>query len=334
MRSFLVMLLALGMAAQAEERRVWLPGGAQRLPAALLAGFEAESGIRVAYSETEADLALLSAAELADGIGQGRLQPVRRFDLPHYGHLDPALLGKLADVDLGNQYGVPYAWSTLGLVHDRAALAERLPRQPADSLDLLFHPGQLARLADCGAALGGTPQEVLQVTLHYLGHAPHTSEFTALEEARLLLREVQQHLRRPKAADIGGALASGELCLALLPSDQAGEALRRAGGRLGYALPREGSLIDFQVLAIPRDARHPREAHALIDYLLRPEVMAVLGEQWRLDGAGREPRGATALALTEESLRRGFVEQAQEPLELRRRERLWASLRSRGSLGW
>lgn len=41
-----------------------------------------------------------------------------------------------------------------------------------------------------------------------------------------------------------------------------------------YSIPREGSLGIVDVLAIPADAPHPRNAHLFIDYLLRPEVAA------------------------------------------------------------
>jgi putrescine transport system substrate-binding protein len=39
-------------------------------------------------------------------------------------------------------------------------------------------------------------------------------------------------------------------------------------------VPREGALSIVDVVAIPADAPHPRNAHRFIDYLLRPEVAA------------------------------------------------------------
>jgi putrescine transport system substrate-binding protein len=74
-------------------------------------------------------------------------------------------------------------------------------------------------------------------------------------------------------------LASGDLCLSLLWSGDFAQARQRAreagtSARLDYILPREGSMIFFDVLAIPADAVHPGNAHRFIDYLLRPEVAA------------------------------------------------------------
>ncbi|RAI16184.1 spermidine/putrescine ABC transporter substrate-binding protein PotF, partial [Rhodoblastus acidophilus] len=43
---------------------------------------------------------------------------------------------------------------------------------------------------------------------------------------------------------------------------------------VGYAIPKEGAQMFFDQLAIPKDAEHVAEAHAFIDYLLRPDVAA------------------------------------------------------------
>jgi putrescine transport system substrate-binding protein len=41
-----------------------------------------------------------------------------------------------------------------------------------------------------------------------------------------------------------------------------------------YVIPKEGAMLWVDVLAIPADAPHPENAHRLINYLLRPEVIA------------------------------------------------------------
>ena len=54
--------------------------------------------------------------------------------------------------------------------------------------------------------------------------------------------------------------------------DRAAEAGKEIDIR--YVIPREGALMWFDTLAIPADAAHPGNAHAFINYLLRPEVAA------------------------------------------------------------
>ena len=48
----------------------------------------------------------------------------------------------------------------------------------------------------------------------------------------------------------------------------------RNGVEIGYTIPKEGAQMFFDNLAIPADAKNVAEAHAFIDYLLRPEVAA------------------------------------------------------------
>jgi putrescine transport system substrate-binding protein len=74
-------------------------------------------------------------------------------------------------------------------------------------------------------------------------------------------------------------LANGETCLALGWSGDVKQARDRAreagkGIDLAYSIPREGAISNYDTLAIPADAPHPRNAHLLIDYLMRPDVAA------------------------------------------------------------
>jgi putrescine transport system substrate-binding protein len=74
-------------------------------------------------------------------------------------------------------------------------------------------------------------------------------------------------------------LANGEICLALGWNGDVGQAALRAreaknGNNIKYMIPKEGAVLFFDMLAIPKDAPHPKNAHLFIDYLLRPEVSA------------------------------------------------------------
>jgi putrescine transport system substrate-binding protein len=45
------------------------------------------------------------------------------------------------------------------------------------------------------------------------------------------------------------------------------------GVEIAYAVPKEGAMLWFDMLAIPADAPNPDAAHAFIDFLLRPEII-------------------------------------------------------------
>jgi putrescine transport system substrate-binding protein len=45
---------------------------------------------------------------------------------------------------------------------------------------------------------------------------------------------------------------------------------------IAFRVPREGAQMSIDMLAIPKDAPHPDNAHRFINYILRPEVIAAV----------------------------------------------------------
>ena len=74
-------------------------------------------------------------------------------------------------------------------------------------------------------------------------------------------------------------LANGNICMAVGYSGDVFQAADRAeeagkGIEIGYVIPKEGANLWFDMLAIPKDAGNVKEAHAFINYLLDPKVIA------------------------------------------------------------
>ncbi|HSQ07912.1 MAG TPA: extracellular solute-binding protein, partial [Chromatiaceae bacterium] len=74
-------------------------------------------------------------------------------------------------------------------------------------------------------------------------------------------------------------MANGDTCVAHGYSGDIFQARDRAdeagkGVKVGYVIPKEGAVVWVDVLAIPKDAPHPEQAHAFIEYLLDPKVIA------------------------------------------------------------
>ena len=55
-------------------------------------------------------------------------------------------------------------------------------------------------------------------------------------------------------------------------------------------LPKEGAPVWFDVLAIPKDAKNPDDAHALINYLLQPQVIAPISDFVGQPGNPQQPQ--------------------------------------------
>ena len=88
-------------------------------------------------------------------------------------------------------------------------------------------------------------------------------------------------MRRFHSSQYINDLAAGDICVALGYSGdviQARNRAREAGSpvEIAFRVPREGSQMSIDMLAIPRDAPHPDNAHQFIDYILRPDVIAAI----------------------------------------------------------
>ncbi|WP_416423944.1 extracellular solute-binding protein [Pseudomonas sp. App30] len=358
MRPWLLMLsFALALPVQAEDKVVNLYSWADYVSPQTLQRFERETGYQVRYDtfdtpevlETKLlmaasgyDVVVPSSSVLARLLKAGALQPTGQQGMPGYGNLDPDLLGKVAAVDPGNRYALPYTWGTLGLGVNLEAVRKRLPDAPLDSLDLLFKPEYASQLADCGISLIDSPQEVIGLALHYLGKDPYSTDKADLDAAAALLHRLQPYVSYVANGRQINDLANGATCLALTYNGDAATAADQAHKankpyQVQYHIPREGTLIWQDNLAIPKDAPHPEAARAFIAFMLRPESVADLTNTLFFANANQQ-----ATPLVDEAVRndpdiypgapmrqRLYADQSMSLAAMRQRTRLWTAFRSR-----
>ncbi|TBU96945.1 polyamine ABC transporter substrate-binding protein [Phytopseudomonas dryadis] len=290
-RRLIPLLLSLSplitLAAQGDSIRVY--NWNDYIAPQVLERFQAETGIEVDYhtfSTAEAlrtalnsgeaiDIAVPTHNELAKLIEAGTLQPLDFSQLPNRQHLDKELLTKLAAVDHRNRHAVPYLWGAVGLAINvpkaEASYGGPLPR----SWSLLFDPAQSSRLAACGISTLDAPEEVLSVLFNYQGHSLARAAPARIKRAGELLQQLRPNLRYVDSERYIDDLNDGKLCLALA---WVGDALGAAskGQPVQFVIPEEGSVLFIDSLVIPSSARRPDLAHRFIDYLMQPEVAALI----------------------------------------------------------
>ena len=171
-------------------------------------------------------------------------------------------------------------WGTTGIGYNVKAVRDILgPDAVIDSWDYVFDPEKIKKFENCGIHLLDSSDDVMSAGLDYLHLDPNSSDPADLEKVTDLLIKIRPYVRKFHSLEYLNALATGEICFALGFSGDVKQAQRRAaeakaGIDLGYAIPKEGAQLWLDNLAIPNDAPHVAEAHALIDYLLKPEVAA------------------------------------------------------------
>jgi putrescine transport system substrate-binding protein len=263
----------------------------------MVANFEKESGIKVNYQTFENNEAL--QAKLVAGntgydivvpgavfakpqIDGGLLMKLDKSKLKNYANLDSAIMGKLGTIDPGNDYLIPWAWSftTVGINKSKVAKALGSTPMPENAWDLVFNPTYTAKLKSCGIAYLDSPTEIIPPAMHYLGKNAYSNDAADHKAAGAMLAKVRPHIRLFSSTMIDD-LAGGKACVALGWAGDINIARARAvenksGNDIQALLPTTGGLIFFDNLAITKDAKHPNNALAFMDYFLRPEVSASL----------------------------------------------------------
>ncbi len=355
--ALLLGLLLLPLGGLAQERVVNVYNWTDYIDPAAITRFQQETGIKVRYDVYDS-LETLEGKLLAGRSGydvvvpsseptfsrlirSGALLKLDRERLPHFAGLDPALMKKVETSDPGNQFGAIYLWGSIGLGFNPARVAERAPGAPLNSWDLLFRPENARLLAPCGITLLDSAIDVVPGVLRYLGRSPDSTDAADLAAVEKALLAIRPFVR----AFVGGGtveqLASGETCLALSYSGdiiQAGARAKEAGRgvQVRYAPPREGAQLAFDMLAIPKDAPHPAEALAFIDFVLRPEVMAGISNQVRYPNAVTASLPMIAPEIRDDpgifppaSVRARFFTIGPLPPEAARaRSRMWARVKA------
>jgi putrescine transport system substrate-binding protein len=226
------------------------------------------------------DVVVPTAYFLARQIAAGIFQKLDKSKLPNLGNAWPEIAKDLAIYDPGNLHAVNYMWGTTGIGYNVKAAQQALGSQAAiDSWSYVFDPDKIAKFKDCGIHILDSSDDIMSAALHYLHLDPNSSDPADLEKAADLLLKIRPYVRKFHSSEYLNALATGEICLAVGFSGDVKQAQKRAaeakgGVEIGYAIPKEGAQLWFDNLAIPHDAPDVESAHALINYLLKPEVAA------------------------------------------------------------
>ncbi len=171
-------------------------------------------------------------------------------------------------------------WGTTGIGYNVKAMRERLgPNGKIDSWDIVFKPENLAKFRDCGVHMLDSADDIMPAALHFSVSIRIRMTRSELDKAADLLMKIRPSVRKFHSSEYLNALAGGEICLVVGWSGDIKQSQKRAieaknGVEIGYSIPKEGAQMFFDNLAIPKDASHVAEAHAFIDYLLRPDVAA------------------------------------------------------------
>ncbi len=286
-------LLATGVASA--QRVVNFYNWSDYIDPKVLGEFTRETGIEVKYDTFDSndtletkllagrsgyDVVVPTAYFLERQIKAGVMRKLDMSKLPNLVHAWDEIAKRLATYDPGNQHSVNYMWGTTGIGYNVAKAKELLgPDARMDTWDVLFKPEIISRFKECGVHMLDSADDVFPAALTFLGRNPNSKAEADLKAAADLIASIRPNVRKFHSSEYLNALASGEICLVFGFSGDIKQAQKRAAEgkaeiEIGYAIPKEGTQLWFDNLAIPADAKNVEEAHALINFLLRPDIAA------------------------------------------------------------
>ena len=278
----------------AQERVVNVYNWSDYIDESIIDDFTKETGIKVVYDVYDSN-EILETKLLAGGTGYDVVVPTssflqRQITAGVYQKLDKSKLPNLKNMwdmvtertkvfDPGNEYSINYMWGTVGIGFNAKKIKEIFGDEEIDSWKFVFDPEYAAKLKDCGINFLDSPTDMIPVMLAYLGLNPDSHDPADVAKAEEALLKVRPYVRKFHSSEFVNGLANGDICAAVGWSGDVFQARDRAeeadnGVELSYVIPKEGTQIWFDQMAIPADAPHVEEAHEFLNYIMRPEVIA------------------------------------------------------------
>ena len=354
---FAAAAIAAGTVQAAEEKRLNIYNWSDYIAEDTLSRFTAETGIKVNYDVYDSN-EILEAKLMAGSSGYDVVFPsvspfvarqiksgiYRKLDralLPNISKLSASTMKALTGSDPGNAYAIPYMIAGTGVGFNVAKVAAVAPGAPTDSWALIFDPTWAKKLSACGISLLDDSNEVFAAAYAYLGIDPATEKKEDLDRATALIMAVRPFIRYFHSSSYINDLANGDVCVShgyggdLIQSrDRAAEA--KQGVDVQVYLPKEGAQAVIDVMAIPADAPHPENAHAFINFMMRPDVV---GPITNAVGYANAVEGAEAFVSAErlqdpvvypdrETRDRMFVVPLKSPGFDRLRTRSWTRIKT------
>ncbi len=283
-----------GFGAMAAERIVKVYNWSDYIDESILEDFTKETGIKVQYDvfdsneiletkllagKTGYDVVVPSGNFLSRQIQAGVFQKLDKSKLSNLSNMWPVINERVAIYDPGNVYAIDYMWGTTGIGFNEAKIKERMPDAPVGSLDMLLKPEVVAKFKDCGIHVLDAPEEIIPIGMKYLGLDPNSNDPEDIKKSAAAWEAVRPNIQKFHSSEYINALANGDICLVLGWSGDILQARDRAdeaknGQVISYRIPKEGTQMWLDMMAIPKDAKNVAEAHEFLNYIMRPEVIA------------------------------------------------------------
>lgn len=210
-------------------------------------------------------------------VKQGLLAELDQTKIPNLAHVFTHLKGLYYDPK--NTYSVPYLWGTTGIGYNADLVSP-----PPDSWQVLWderYKGRISLLND--------EREVFGMALRAVGESLNEAEPAKLNAAKARLMAQKALVKTYTSENYDQLLVSGEVALA---HGWSGTIMRAAAERpsIKYVIPKEGGTIWQDNLCVLKTSQHKAEAMMFINFLLEPQIAALITTKVKYASASEEAR--------------------------------------------
>jgi spermidine/putrescine transport system substrate-binding protein len=188
------------------------------------------------------------------------LMPLDLGSIPNIRNIAPEFLGQ--DYDPAPKHSVPYTWLVLGIGYRK----DRVNGVP-DSWKWLFdsdlYKGRIALVSESA--------DLMRLGAKYVGKSLNGVESATAKAVEEMLIRQKANIKTFHEDNGQDLLLAGDVDLVLETNGDIAQ-IALEDPQIGFVVPREGSLLNADTLAIPKGAPRPDQAHKFINYLLDAEA--------------------------------------------------------------
>lgn len=184
------------------------------------------------------------------------LMPIDKKQIPNMKNIGADFID--VAYDMGREYSVPYTWLVLGIGYRKS----KVPATP-DSWKVLFdsdqYKGRIAVLSEAG--------DMFRLYAKYMGKSVNEITAADVKTIEAMMTKQKPNFAKFHSDDGQDMLAKGEVDLVLEYNGDIAQ-LMAEDPDIGFVVPKEGSQLNSDNFCIPKGAKHPKNAHAFINFIL------------------------------------------------------------------
>ncbi|MGA9659247.1 MAG: spermidine/putrescine ABC transporter substrate-binding protein [Asticcacaulis sp.] len=195
------------------------------------------------------------------------LLPLDHSKLPNLANISKEFMDP--PYDPGRKFSVPYTWLVLGIGYRKSAMKDmdgsKVPNSWKWVFDSDLYKGKIALLSEAG--------DLMRLGAKYLGHSVNAVTPEVIAEVEKMLIKQKPNVLKFHEDDGQDLLVAHDVDIVIEYNGDIAQVMTDDPD-LDFVIPKEGSQLNSDTWAIPKDAPNPDDAHAFLNFMMDAKVGA------------------------------------------------------------